>query len=150
MDETWLTAVDGFNATVQIFRDMIDDTIQYKPLVDAIYIGFDMNVSNEIFNGAFYDDLDVTTLQAKQQYAIQFLRESALDYESVYNMFDARRIFYALVNELYALEWSVDFMFTSIAASLQTSGSSEVRVQSHSTDYLTTFQDSVPQNTEMV
>ena len=128
MEETWPLAVESFNATVQTFRDLIEGAIEYKPLVDAIYIGFDMNVSNEIFDGAFYDDLDVTTLETKQSYAIQFLRESALDYESVTNMFRARRDFYSLVNNLYALDWSLDIMFTSITLSLDTSDSSEVRV----------------------
>ena len=127
MGETWLAAVDTFNATVQIFREIIDDTIQYKPLVDANYIGFDMNVSNEIFDGAFYDDLDVTTLEAKQSYAIQFLRESALDYESVKNMFRARVVFYSLVNDRYAVDEPVDAMLTTLTLAM-TYGAAETEV----------------------
>ena len=128
MAETWLSAVDTFNATVQTFSDFIDDAIQYKPLVDAIYIGFDqVNVSNEIFNGAFYDDLDVTTLEAKQSYAIQFLRESSLDYESVKNMFRARVVFYSLVNNEYAKEEPVADMLNTVTLAM-TFGAAETEV----------------------
>ena len=124
---SWLEAVDAFNSTVQTFSDFIDDAIQYQPLVDANYIGFDMNVSNEIFNGSFYDDLDVTTLEAKQSYAIQFLRESALDYESVKNMFRARVVFYSLVNDRYAVDEPVDAMLTTLTLAM-TYGAAETVV----------------------
>ena len=127
MGETWLAAVDTFNATVQIFREIIDDTIQYKPLVDANYIGFDMNVSNEIFDGTFYDDLDVTTLEVKQSYAKQFLRESSEDFASVKNMFRARVVFYTLVNNEYDLDEPVAVILKYITVSM-TIGASEAEV----------------------
>ena len=128
MEETWPLAVESFNATVQTFRDLIEGAIEYKPLVDAIYIGFDqVNVSNEIFNGAFYADLDVTTLETKQSYAIQFLRESALDYESVKNMFRARVVFYSLVNNEYAKNETVDGMLNTVTLAM-TFGAAETEV----------------------
>ena len=127
MEETWLSAVEAFNATVQTFREIIEDTIQYKPLVDANYIGFDMNVSNDIFSGAFYDDLDVTTLEAKQSYAVQFLYESSLDYESVVAMFRARVVFYSLVNDQYAVDEPVETMLTIVTLAM-TYGAAETEV----------------------
>ena len=134
MEDTWLESVAVFNATVQTFRYLIENTIEYKPLVDANYIGFDLNVSNEIFDGAFYDDLDVTTLQAKQSYAVQFLRESWLDYESVVAMFRARVVFYSLVNDQYAVDESVAAMLTIVTLAM-TYGAPETEVRGHPTKH---------------
>ena len=120
MKSEWQKAVGSFNYSVQIFRKLIDKTITYKPLVDAVYIGFDMNVSNEIFSGAFYDNLDVTTLVAKQKLALQFIRESSKDFKSVSNRFRARVVFYTSVNIDYDKKKSVADMLEIATRALVT------------------------------
>ena len=129
MAETWQSAVTTFNSTVQIFRQFIEDATQYKPLVGATYIGFDMNVSisNPIFDGAFYANLDVTTLEAKQAIAVQFLYESSHDFGSVAAMLRGRVVFYKIINIEYAKAKSVDNMLNTIKLST-TVGAAESEV----------------------
>ena len=129
MTVMWQSAVTTFNSTVQVFRQFIEDATQYKPLVDAVYIGFDMNVSisNPIFNGAFYDNLDVATLEAKQAIAIQFLRESSNDFASVAATLRGRVVFYRIINIEYAKAKTVDNILNTIKLST-TEGAKESEV----------------------
>ena len=118
MANEWTSVISSFNATVQIFRNLINNAIRYKPLVDAVYIGFDLNVTNEIFSGAFYENLDMTTLAAKQNQAIQFLKESSFDYAGIAAAFNARLIMYTSVNKDYATNDSVAQMLKIIRRAL--------------------------------
>ena len=115
MAKTWQTAVETFNSTVQLFREFIENATQYKSLVGATYIGFDMNVtiSNEIFNGAFYTDLDETTLETKQAHAIQFVRESSENFASVNAMLRGRVVFYRVINQEYGKSMTVASILNS-------------------------------------
>ena len=115
MAKTWQTAVETFNSTVQLFREFIESATEYKSLVGATYIGFDMNVtiSNEIFNGAFYADLDVTTLETKQAHAIQFVRESSENFASVNAMLRGRVVFYRVINQEYGKSKTVASILNS-------------------------------------
>ena len=88
--------------------------------MDAVYIGFDLNVTNEIFSGAFYENLDVTTLVAKQKLALQFIRESSKDFKSVSNRFRARVVFYTSVNIDYDKKKSVADMLEIATRALVT------------------------------
>ena len=119
MARTWQSAVTTFNSTVQLFREFIQNATQYKSLVGATYIGFDMNVSisNAIFKEGFYADLNVATLEAKQTHAIQFLKESSLNFKSVAAMLRGRVVFYTIINMQDNVSNTVADILTIIKAS---------------------------------
>ena len=130
MEGMWNSTLVTFTVVASAFNDIVNNAIEYRDVVDAIYIGFiDMNISNPMFNGTFYDDVTVDTLPAKQGIALQFIQESNDDFESVANMFRARVAFYESVNSEYNKSMSVDAMFNTVVTGLAIGASeSEVRM----------------------
>ena len=101
------------------FNEIVNGTIEYRDLVDAIYIGFiDLNVSNPMFNGTFYDDVTEDTLPEKQGIALQFVQESNAGWEFVAEMFRARLVFYESVNFEFNLSKPLDQMYEQITVGM--------------------------------
>ena len=128
-EATWNSTLATFISSARTFNGIINDARTYRDLVDAIYIGFiDLNISNPMFDGTFYDNVTVDTLPAKQGIALQFIQESNNDWLSVANMFRARVVFYEAVNAEYNDSLRIDVMFRTVVRSL-TTGASEQEVR---------------------
>ena len=131
MEASWNSTLATFSLAAINFNNIINDARTYRGLVDAIYIGFiDLNISNPMFDGTFYDNVTVETLPVKQSIALQFIQESNNDWISVANMFRARVVFYEAVNAEYSDSLRLDVMFRTVVRSL-TTGASEQEVRTY-------------------
>ena len=129
MEGSWNSTLATFTTVASTFNDIVINTRKYRDLADAVYIGFiDLNISNPMFNGTFYDDVNLDTLEAKQGIALQFVQESSDDWLSVANMFRARVAFYESTNNQYNKSKRLDAMFDTVVTSL-TYGASEPEVR---------------------
>ena len=139
LEDTWNTTLFTFTAVASAFNSIVNYAIDYRDVLDAIYIGVvDLNISSPMFNGTFYDDVTVDTLAAKQGIALQFIQESNDDFDSVSNMFRARVAFYEMVNNEYNKSVGVDTMFNTIVVGL-TFSASEQEVHMISLSRITLF-----------
>ena len=130
LQKSWNNTLDTFIKVASTFNYIVINAQRYKDVAGAIYIGFvNLNISNPMFNGTFYHDVNRDNLAAKQSIAVQFVQETNANWSSVLNTFRARVVFYQATNIEYNETTRLNDMFRTLIRTL-TVGAAEKEVRS--------------------
>ena len=115
----WNNTLDTFVKVASSFNYLVTNAQKYKNVARAIYIGFtNFNISNPMFNGTFYDDVNLQNLDAKQNIAVQFVQQCNANWTTVANTFRARVVFYEATNKEYNKTRRLNDMFNTLVSTL--------------------------------
>ena len=115
----WNSTLKTFVAVARTFNYLVTNVQRYRSVARAIYIGFvNINISNPMFNGTFFDDVNLDNLKAKQIIVTQFVNHTNANWKTVSKTFRARVVFYEATNKEYNKTRRLNDMFNTLVSTL--------------------------------